>query len=798
MLVLYFGIGWLLGLWLASVLRLGFSIWIIAGAFGLVASFGAARRGKLSPLLLVTCAAGLGGARYLAAVPVIDASHVAYYNGTAHVTLTGMVTEAPDIRDSYVNLRVAVDTLSSQDRPARAVSGIVLVRSPRFPLIEYGTRIEVNGVLETPPIFDTFNYKEYLARQGINSLLTDARPTVHSVGEGTPFKEAILAFKDKAQRSLNRVIPEPQAALLSGILLGEDKQMSPELRDAFRDTGLTHIIAISGFNVAILVGVLMRVSQAFLPRRGAVVFAMVGLAAYTVLVGFGASIVRAAVMGCIYLLTLHGFGRTHFVYAALFLAAVLMTLVEPFALWDVGFQLSFAATLGLILYSKRISRWIRERLERTLDRNATNQLMWVLTDSVIVTLAAQILTLPLAMSYFGQLSLISLPANAAVLLAQPGAMVWGGMATLAGLVSTAAGQLLGWIAWLFLAYTTELARWFSRIPGATLRIDLSPAGVLAIYALIFSVTWLGMLNKERRAALFARLRPRLPQRITLASFTLAALLILAWGLSQPDGRLHVTFMDVGQGDAIFIQTPSGRQILVDGGKYPSVLNDELGQEMPFWDREIDIVVATHPDADHVSGLPGVLKRYRVGRLITDGEQLGVSELYDELLVTAEEERIEVYPASAGETIEIGDGVRLELLNPGPELPSESRNENSVSMRVVYGEFALLLTGDAEQKAERTMLANSEMEGGRPLVSQVFKAGHHGSRSSSNSYFLEAVRPQFVIISAGEQNRFGHPHVEVLERAAAVGATVLGTDELGTIELTTDGRLMWWDWRPKSG
>ena len=116
----------------------------------------------------------------------------------------------------------------------------------------------------------------------------------------------------------------------------------------------------------------------------------------------------------------------------------------------------------------------------------------------------------------------------------------------------------------------------------------------------------------------------------------------------------------------------------------------------------------------------------------------------------------------------------------------------MSIRVVYGEFALLLTGDAEQKAERTMLANSQRDGGRTLISQVFKAGHHGSRSSSNDFFLEAVQPQFIIVSAGQENRFGHPHSEILQRAAAVGATVLRTDLLGTIELTTDGQRMWWE------
>jgi competence protein ComEC len=233
-------------------------------------------------------------------------------------------------------------------------------------------------------------------------------------------------------------------------------------------------------------------------------------------------------------------------------------------------------------------------------------------------------------------------------------------------------------------------------------------------------------------------------------------------------------------------TPNGRQLLIDGGLYPSVLNDQLGRQMPFWDREIDMMVATHPDADHVSGLVEVFDRYAIGRLITDGEGLGESPIYDEVLMAAETANTPVHPAKVGETIQLDAGVRLEVLHPGDSLDMESRNENSVSMRLVYDSFTFLFTGDAEERAEREMLATE-----LPLQSLVFKAGHHGSSSSSTMPFLEAVRPRIIVVSAGVDNRFGHPHPEMLARAQAIGAAVLRTDELGTIEVITDGQMMWW-------
>jgi competence protein ComEC len=193
----------------------------------------------------------------------------------------------------------------------------------------------------------------------------------------------------------------------------------------------------------------------------------------------------------------------------------------------------------------------------------------------------------------------------------------------------------------------------------------------------------------------------------------------------------------------------------------------------------------------VAGLVEVFDRYTIDQLITDGGETGDSEIYDALLLAAQENEAVLHVAQAGEIIEIDDGVRLEILHPGPHFTTQDRNDSSVSVRLVYGDFSLLLTGDAEEPAEQAMMA-----AGYPLNALVFKAGHHGSRTSSTMPFLEAVQPQIIIVSAGVDNRFGHPHPEVLERAQAIGATVLRTDEMGTIEVTTDGETMWWQGGPK--
>jgi competence protein ComEC len=740
--------------------------------------------------LIGMSAVGMGGARYLAAVPSIDSSHVSFYNGRHEVAITGLVVEEADIRDRSISLRLDVESISFSDKRDLPVRGTILVLASRFPVIAYGTRIQVLGDLEIPPEDQSFSYRKYLARHGIHSLITFPELTVLAENQGNLIRHSIFAIKRTAQRTIDRLIPGPQAALLKGILLGDDSGMTSDMADAFRRTGLTHIIAISGFNITILIGVLLRMSETFLSRWAAVVLAMTGVGLYTILVGADASVVRAAIMGSIYLFTTRQLGQRTYPYASLFLAGILMTLVEPLALWDIGFQLSFAATMGLMLYAAPLGNWLQRRLMKALPERTVRRVMKVLMDSIIVTFAAQILTLPLTIYYFEQFSLVSLLSNFLVLPAQPGVMIWGGLATIMGIIIPAVGQLLAYVAWLFLAYTTWMVDLFAGIPGAFVSVRVSGIGVILIYASVAAVTWLAMHGQERRSAIWERLRPKLSLWVVLSSSMLISILVIAWAMTQPDGRLHVVFFDVGQGDAIFIQTPSGRQLLVDGGLYPTVLNEHLGRRMPFWDRTLDIVVATHPDADHVSGLPDVLERYRVVQLITDGEELGVSPVYDEVLTAAENAGVEIHGAVSGEEIVIDDGVRIEILHPGPARIGGSQNDNSVSLRLVYGDFSLLLTGDAEEPAERAMTT-----AGRLLSAVVFKAGHHGSRSSSNDFFLEAVLPKIVIISAGKDNQYGHPHPEVLRRATAVDATILRTDELGTIEVITDGQEMWWEVGP---
>ena len=447
------------------------------------------------------------------------------------------------------------------------------------------------------------------------------------------------------------------------------------------------------------------------------------------------------------------------------------------------------ATLGLIVLVPPLERGIFGLLQRWLKTEQVGLIMALLSELLIVTLAAQIMTGPLIVYHFGRFSLVSLLSNLLILPAQPPIMIVGGLATLVGMISLPLGQLLGWLVWLPLAWSVWIVAWTVRIPYASLDLGTFPFWLLLlVYATIAGgISWANRpISDSSDAPRFTLPRVgSLTTRLWLGGMGTVTLLVWLAVWNLPDGRLHVAFLDVGQGDAVLITLPDGRQLLVDGGPSATDLNWRLGQEMPFWDRSLDMVINTHPDADHLGGLVSLLDRYQVAQtMVTDVE--GNSQLYQAWKAELAEDQLIPLLGQAGLAFSLADGLTATILSPGPLTKGiDGVNNQSLVLHLQYRQISFLLPGDIELPVERR-LVQADM----PLTATVLKSPHHGSKTSSSDAFLEAVAPQLVVISAGEDNRFGHPAPEVLERYAKHGVTVLRTDEQGTVEFITDGERLW--------
>ena len=276
-----------------------------------------------------------------------------------------------------------------------------------------------------------------------------------------------------------------------------------------------------------------------------------------------------------------------------------------------------------------------------------------------------------------------------------------------------------------------------------------------------------------------RLRHHIGWYLVLALFIANAFIYYAVFAEKPQG-LTVVFFDIGQGDSIFIESPAGNQVLIDGGPNAKVLQ-ELGKVMPLYDRTIDMLILTNPDQDHFAGFLDVLKQYEIATVMEPGT-VGKSQMYPEFEKEVTAEGAARVLARRGQIINLGGEAYLKILFPDLDVSTETPNNGSIVMRLVYGETEVLLTGDATQKVENHLLAIDPTE----LKSDVLKVGHHGSRTSTGAGFIAAVAPEYAVISLGKDNRYGHPHEETLDTLQQFGVEVFRTGEEGTIIMRSDG------------
>lgn len=742
------------------------------------------RLSSLSILVLL-----LAVLRYQSSLPDwADPCFVGYYNDQGRTTLEGMIGDYPDVRDTVTYLKLDVESLEMEGK-SYPVHGRVLVRTARYPEYQYGDRVRVQGRLEMPPELGQFSYRAYLEQKGIYSWIDRPRIERLASGQGNPLRRFIFAIKDRACGLIARLIPEPEASLLQGILLGARTGIPTDLADDFNTTGTSHLLVISGTNIALVTALCSRAFGRIAGKRWAYWLTIVGIALYVSLVGADAAVVRAGVMGGLWATALY-LGRQATAYVSLCASALILTAIHPLSFWDPGFQLSFAATLGLILFAPSFEQAGARRLLQIRLPEPAQQVLGFLNEGLVLTVAAQVLTLPLVVYHFGRLSLIAPLANLLVLPVQAPIMVLGGVVAILGLLPLLEPvvRAIAWIPWLCLAYTGTMVRWLADWPFAAFSIDQAQATkVILVYGLVVGIGWFVGPSRTFLRGIGAKISLNRLSVMTLAG--LLAVAILAWTavLQLPDRKLHVAFLDVGQGDAILITTPQGQQILIDGGPSPTALTTALGHKMPFWDRSLDLVVMTHPDGDHISGLVEVLKRYHVGGWIDNGAvgNEPVAQICETLLT---ERGIARHHAASGDRLELGEGVVLEVLHPpGPEdAVFLSDNNRSLVMRLVWGETEFLFPGDLEAEGEQLLL-----DSGQLLAADVLKIAHHGSGDSSTAAFLGAVNPRYAVISVGARNRFGHPHAGMLSRLAELGeVTVVRTDQRGTVEFITDRSRLW--------
>ena len=751
---------------------------VLLAAAGLLAAcaLGGAPRLGLACAALVVVGTALGTAR----LAEIDADRLAL--APSHLEARAVLLELPrrSPLGSVAEVQVTNGNASGARLLARAADDV------RWPAdADIGTELEITGFAHPvdPQPGAEVDWAAHLERQGIaGEVEVEA---VSSTGAGRAgLVGAIDRARVRAEDALAAGVSEPNAALIRGMVLGQDEAIDPLVRDDFRASGLAHILAVSGQNV-VLLGLLALPLLAALraPPQARLAILMALITAYVPLAGAGPSLQRAGVMGAAGLVALAA-GRPASRWYALLLAAAVTLALNPRVCGDPGWQLSFAAVTGILVLG-------------TTVRAALAGLPRLLAEGVTLTVCATLATAPLLAHHFGQVSVASLPANLIALPAVAPAM-WLGMAQVAvaqlgGVAAPLADSAtvivaaLGAVNDVLLTYITTVAARFAEPSWAQVEVgSASPALVAVAYAAIAAGS-LGVRPLSRRvgpttSTLFGRLRtaPRGTRRALAIAVVAAtpALVAAATGPGDPPEDLTISFLDVGQGDATLVQHPDGGSILIDGGPAEArayrLLRD-AGVE------RLDLVIATHASADHHGGLVEVLEHIPVDLLLDGGDGTADPE-FRTMLAEAERRGVRTVAASVGQTLAVG-ALTVEVLSPAPRSSGpapEDPNPRAVTAIVSAGGFELLASGDAESPS----LAPLDL----PDV-DLLKVPHHGSADEGLAELLDRLRPEVAAIGVGEDNTYGHPAPTTLEALRDAGSAVYRTDLDGTVTVTVAGGEM---------
>jgi competence protein ComEC len=679
--------------------------------------------------------------------------------GTAPVLVEGWARGDAQDRPDRLRLTLDVERLTTSGR-TEEIRG--RVRLDAFglgarPEVRDGDRVRAWATLRAVAGYEDPGVEPAEVRARHDGLAAVGQVKSAQLLTVTPTAGWTARARSWARRAIARYVPAGQEeSLVRAMVLGDRAGLDDRTAEAFRVSGTYHVLALSGAQVALVAGIVVAAARALQgsPALQAVLGGGVSVL-YAAFVGGDMPVVRASLMAVVLLA-----GRALDLDAdlgnLLGLAALVLLVYRPSNVTDVGFQLSFGATLALVVLAPPLCAGLK-RLPFGIER------------AVVASLAVQAALLPLLALHFHRmapagllLNLLAVPLSSAVLVA--GIVVLLCAAALAPLAS-AAGSLAWWTAHALLR-SSELGL---LVPGLDPRVPAPSALAWCVY-----VVAIAFLQRGRRPAGLGLLAVE------------TALVLLGPAPRGVDGRLHVTVLDVGQGDAVVVRSPSGRVLLVDAGA-ASEGRFDLGETVvaPFlWSfaiRRIDSIVLSHAHPDHVGGVPFLVRAFAVGD-VWEGpapvEDRGYFRLDEALRASGASRR----SVARGTSLD-WDGSRLRVLGPAPPPvpPRVVRNDDSVVIALEYGAVRFLLTGDVERRGEESLAA------GRALV---LKVPHHGSRSSSAPGFVAEIAPRLAVVSAGRRNAFGHPHPEVVDRYERQGALVLRTDRDGAVTVSTDGKRVW--------
>ena len=663
------------------------------------------------------------------------------------VTLTGTLREDPEASPFGWHALVDVTRASWTGGAAALRETAWISGNDEVPQAVRGDLIEVRGTLQLP---DEADFADMLSNRGL-AVSVRASETLRLGGSPSPFVRMTQVVRAFVGRTIERIFPPREAGLLLGLVLGDASKLDPVTTRDFQTTGLGHLLVVSGENVAMVLAPVLAFAGAL--RVGPITRFATGIGVvvlFVVLTGAEPSVLRAGAMACLALMGIL-MGKPRATGSILAAAVLVLLVLDPWLVHSIGFQLSVAATAGMVVLATPLA----DRLGRAAPMPVAM--------AAGTTIAAQFGVTPLLLFHFHEVPGITIVANLAAFPAVSPALLLGIVASTLGLVWLPLGNAVALAARLPMRYLEIVASTLAKAPVAWIT-SRGGASVLIVGLAVFA-----------GIAAWVRTGWRPPKRAVVAAVALAPLLVWQGALGAgPPAGLTVRVLDIGQGDAILISSRAGANVLIDGGP-----DEELAAQLlvSYGIKRLDAVVATHPHADHIAGLPQILARFPVGVFVEPGcpdDTELQAELHDEI----DAEGIPVRMPRTGDTLTVGD-LTFRVLSPDRcwDGSHSDPNNDSVVLLLDDGADSMLFTGDSEREAQEVLLDTGVL-----TDVDVLKMPHHGGDTSLPGLF-PAVSPEVIAISVGTENPYGHPNPTALAEAEGTGATVWRTDEHGTLTIT---------------